>query len=262
MLSEIEVNTMLADAIVERIESMESVMLECDQVEIPVKSSSSNKMYTRQITIPKGTLLTGRVHLFDYVDIMLAGDITIATPEGAKRFTGHNVFEGKAGRKRAGYAHEDTYWVTVHNTEITDDDEFYTLLTASTMQDYNDRKDYLALLDDYGFKQEDIDVVVKDESDMFYKDDIPVYIDNSDLHGIGLFSKKQFKANEYICKSAIDNQRTIAGRYSNHSVNPNAEMVLDGKDFILKAIKPIYENQEITTNYRNTLSLRGEICQQ
>ena len=144
-LSEIEVNTLLCDALVERIEQMESAMLQCEQVEIPVKSFSLNGMYAREILIPKGTLLTGRVHLFDYVDIMLSGDITVATAEGAKRFTGDNVFQGVAGRKRAGYAHEDTRWITVHNTEITDDDDFYHVLTTQTVSDYEAIKEHLLL---------------------------------------------------------------------------------------------------------------------
>ena len=138
-LTEMQVKELLADAIIERIEAMEVIMSELPQVEIPVKSSNTNGMYCREITIPKGTLLTGRVHLFDYVDIMLSGDITVATADGAKRFSGANVFDGKAGRKRAGYAHEDTRWVTVHKTDVQDGDVFYNTLTVRNMKDYNNR---------------------------------------------------------------------------------------------------------------------------
>lgn len=136
-LTEIQVNELLADAMVERIEAMELAMAECEQVDIPVKNNHANGMYTREITIPRGTLLTGRVHLFDYVDIMLSGDITVATAEGAKRFTGANVLDGKAGRKRAGYAHEDTRWITVHKTDIQDGNVFYNTLTVENMAQYN-----------------------------------------------------------------------------------------------------------------------------
>jgi len=257
-----EINSLLSNSVVDRIEAMESAMIQCEQVEIQVKSFSLNGMYAREILIPKGTLLTGRVHLFDYVDIMLSGDITVATDEGAKRFTGDNVFQGVAGRKRAGYAHEDTRWITVHNTEITDDDDFYNVLTAQTVSDYNDRKDYLSLLGDYGFKQDDIDEVVQNELDMIDVDDIPVYVNESLLNGKGLFSRKSFIGGEYICNSSIGGHRTIAGRYSNHSIKPNAEMIFNGKDWLLMALEYIDDNQEITTNYRNTLSIRGAICQQ
>jgi hypothetical protein len=106
------------------------------QVEIPVESLFVNGMYARKILIPRDTILTGRVHLSDYVDIMLSGDITVATPEGVKRFTGFNIFEGKKGRKRAGYAHEDTHWVTVHRTEIKDPEECVNSMTVCNMTKY------------------------------------------------------------------------------------------------------------------------------
>jgi hypothetical protein len=136
-LTECQVNELLAGAMVEQIEAMEELMLEQEQVSIPAISNNINGMYTRQIMIPRDTVLTGRVHLFDYVDIMLSGDITVSTPEGTHRYTGFNVFHGKAGRKRAGYAHEDTHWITVHNTEVSDGDEFMKTLTVQTMKDFN-----------------------------------------------------------------------------------------------------------------------------
>ena len=135
-LSQADIDKLLGDVIVDRIEEMEAHMLQCEQIEIPVQSNNINGMYTREITIPKGSLITGAVHLFDYVDIMLSGDITVSTADGPKRFTGPNVLSGKAGRKRAGYAHEDTKWVTVHKTDIADGDEFVKLLTVPTMKEY------------------------------------------------------------------------------------------------------------------------------
>lgn len=133
----LKIEAYLMDHIGEKIEHMEDSLLEMPQVEIPVESLFVNGMYARKILIPKDTILTGRVHLAGYVDIMLSGDITVATPEGAKRFTGFNIFEGKQGRKRAGYAHEDTHWVTVHRTEIKDPDEFVSAMTVFNMTKYN-----------------------------------------------------------------------------------------------------------------------------
>ena len=135
-LTEQQVNDFLADQVNKEIEILEAEMLKHDQVEIPVKHRFVNGMYAREITIPKGTMLTGRVHKFGYIDIMLSGDITVATPDGVKRFTGINIFEGFAGRKRAGYAHEDTRWVTVHNTDETDSDRIEDHLTVMSMAEF------------------------------------------------------------------------------------------------------------------------------
>jgi len=133
----LKIESFLMEHIGEKLEAIESHLMEMPQVNIPVDSLFVNGMYARKILIPKDTILTGRVHLADYVDIMLSGDITVATPEGVKRFSGFNIFEGKQGRKRAGYAHEDTHWVTVHRTEIKDPDEFVSSMTVFNMTQYN-----------------------------------------------------------------------------------------------------------------------------
>lgn len=136
MLTTDQAHELLADCVNERIELVESAMLELDQVEIPVKESYANGMYTRQIMIPRGTLLTGRVHMFPYVDIMLAGDIEVATPDGIKHMTGWNVLQGFAGRKRIGYAWEDTYWATVHRTDQFEPGAMEELLTFPRVGDW------------------------------------------------------------------------------------------------------------------------------
>lgn len=135
-LSAEQIHSLLAEQVNERIEAMETEMLQHEQVEIPIEHRFVNGMYAREITIPAGTLLTGRVHKFGYVDIMLSGDITVATPDGVKRLTGSNVMEGIPGRKRAGYAHEDTRWITVHRTEETDSEGIEDVLTVMTIAEY------------------------------------------------------------------------------------------------------------------------------
>ena len=136
VLSEEAVNELLSGKVNEKIEAMEAELLTLDQVEMPVEHRFINGMYAREITIPKGTLLTGAVHKFDYVDIMLSGDIAVATPDGVKRFQGVNIMDGKAGRKRAGFAYEDTRWISVHKTDASDPDTIVDILTVRTMAEF------------------------------------------------------------------------------------------------------------------------------
>lgn len=120
----------------EKLSELESAMLQKDQVEIPVNHRFSGGIYARELTIPKGTLLTGRIHKFDHFDIMLSGDITVSTDSGeVKRLTGLNIMEGKAGKKRAGYAHEDTHWITFHSAEERDPQEMYEFLTCESFEE-------------------------------------------------------------------------------------------------------------------------------
>ena len=106
------------------------------QVDIPVKSTMHGGMYAREITIPKGTFLTGAIYKFDHLDIMISGDITVTTDDGErKRFTGYNFFEGLSGKKRAGYAHEDTTWIGIHPVVGDDPEEVQKFLTVETFEE-------------------------------------------------------------------------------------------------------------------------------
>lgn len=118
------------------IERMESEMLKHEQVNMPVNHLFVNGMYVRHILIPAGVILTGRVHKQGYVDIMLKGRIVVATPDGINEMSGYNILEGKPGRKRAGFAIEDTHWVTVHRTDETDPDGIEDKLTVMTVKEY------------------------------------------------------------------------------------------------------------------------------
>jgi sRNA-binding regulator protein Hfq len=116
--------------------NLEITMLREEQVEIPVKHAFSGGMYSREIVIPKGTLLTGRIHKFDHFDVMISGDISVSTDnEEPKRLTGYHSFEGKAGKKRVGYAHEDTHWITFHSSPENNPDDMYHFLTCSTFEE-------------------------------------------------------------------------------------------------------------------------------
>ena len=84
-------------------------------------------LYCRALTIKAGTFMTGRIHLKPYIDVFISGDVTVksflndGTLEDSERINSFRFFEGKAGRKRVLYAHEDTLWVTVDPTEYRGD---------------------------------------------------------------------------------------------------------------------------------------------
>lgn len=115
---------------------LETLMLNQKQVEIPQTHRFSGGIYAREITIPKGTLLTGRIHKFDHFDMMISGDILVSTDTGEhKRLTGLNIMEGKAGKKRAGYALEDTHWITFHSVEERNPEKMYEYITCGTFKE-------------------------------------------------------------------------------------------------------------------------------
>jgi len=263
-----KIESFLMDHIGEKIEQMEEVLLEMPQVDIPVENLFVNGMYARKIMIPRDTILTGRVHLADYVDIMLSGDITVATPDGVKRFTGFNIFEGKQGRKRAGYAHEDTHWVTVHRTEIKDPDEYVNAMTVFNMTAYKkiekDRAGYESFISGMGMSEDEVQVQVQNTEDFESFNSENYYLSPSPIHGIGFFAGQRFEIGSEILIARIDDKRTEAGRFVNHSESPNAEMRYVGANIYLFALKEINKGEEITTSYKATVEKLsgGEICHQ
>lgn len=73
--------------------------------------------YAREMLIPKGTVIIGKIHRHQHLNFILKGQVSVATEFGKKYFTAPCVFVSEVGLKRAVYAEEDTIWVTVHLTE-------------------------------------------------------------------------------------------------------------------------------------------------
>lgn len=272
MLSAEQVNTVLSGQVNDNIERLEQYTKEMAQVDVPVKDYFIDGMYAREIFIPKGTLLTGRVYKSAYIDIMISGDITVATPDGTKRVQGYHVMDGQPGRKRAGYAHEDTRWITIHRTQHKDPSDIIEQLSFFSMSQYRDyqnkvdNEDYQALLEQTGVTEEQVQEQVNTDDMIELPEQYAplVYVDQSSKSGNGLFANYNFNAGDHIIPARIAGYRTIGGRYSNHSLAPNAQMMLlDNGDVALVAIKPIIIGEEITTNYRDTLrNVWGQPCQE
>jgi hypothetical protein len=106
----------------EKIIRLEQEILRMPQVETPTRHHFAPGLYAREMFIPAGTVLTGDVHKTEHMALFV-GDITVWTDEGMKRITGHHTFISKAGAKRVGYAHADTWCTGFFVTTETDIDK-------------------------------------------------------------------------------------------------------------------------------------------
>jgi hypothetical protein len=80
-------------------------------------------IYVRQLTIPAGTVLTGKIHRYEIMNILVSGTIKVTTDDGVEEVSGPLIFNSKAGSKKAGFALTDVVWLNVHPTELTDLEE-------------------------------------------------------------------------------------------------------------------------------------------
>ena len=138
-------NAMSGDMI-EKLFVIEAVLLQMPQVEIPLRHCFGNKVYVREMTAPKGSILIGKMHKYKQVNIVVKGDISVLTEDGWKRMKSGEMFESPAGIKRAGFTHEDTVWTTICGTEETDPDKALDELTIGSYQEFLQHKGDLLCL--------------------------------------------------------------------------------------------------------------------
>lgn len=119
----------------DKINRLEAHMLAQPQVEIPPVHHFADGIYAREITIPAGTLLTGKIHKTEHLNIVSKGRIVVWTEDGMKEVCAPFTMVSRPGTKRVGYALEDTVWTTIHATEERDLDALETQLIAATHDD-------------------------------------------------------------------------------------------------------------------------------
>ena len=114
-MSEIAASAAMVDAV----RRLEELNIQLPQVDFQTQMIAHGRMGVRWIFIPKGCTLTGTVTNIDNVCVVV-GDISVTTEDGVKRLEGFNVLPAIKGQKRAGFAHEDTWWLTAWHTDATD----------------------------------------------------------------------------------------------------------------------------------------------
>jgi len=104
----------------EGILELEKEMAEYPQLDLPVKHHFSKDLYGRELLIPAGSLVVGKIHKHQSLNILASGTISLLTEEGTKEVSAPYVVVSKPGIKRVGYAHTDCVWITAHATQETD----------------------------------------------------------------------------------------------------------------------------------------------
>ena len=101
----------------EAIMAMESYLRQFKQGDFPLKHHFAEHSYGREIFIPKGSYIVGKIHRHSHLNVISMGDVTVITEFGFKRMKAPMTFVSEPGTKRALYAHEDTIWTTIHVTD-------------------------------------------------------------------------------------------------------------------------------------------------
>lgn len=112
-------------------------------VEIPVTHHFANRgtedgAYAREIAIPKWSMVTGKIHKTEQINVLLEGVIHVSTENGIERMVGPRVLVSPAGTKRIAITETDVRWLTFHATRETDLEKIEEHFIAQTEQEYLD----------------------------------------------------------------------------------------------------------------------------
>lgn len=93
--------------------------------------------YVREMVIPAGTCVIGRVHKTDCINILLEGEIVIVDNDGnRKEMKSPQVFIAKAGHQKAGFAIKDTRWLNCFSCKEEQLSDVVNHFTVETEEDY------------------------------------------------------------------------------------------------------------------------------
>lgn len=263
----------------EKVQTLEKHFLNEKQADCPVTHIFAPNIYIRQVAIPAGTFSIGHYQTTEHLNIMLKGRVTMVNEDGShSELVAPQTFVAKPGRK-IGYIHEDMVWQNVYSTNETDVEKLEAMFLHKsitwqehqksqelllTLDHSSDVADYYLAIAEYGFDHETVRKQTENLEDQIPMPfgDYKIMIADSKIDGKGIFATGNIAEGEVIAPARIDGKRTPVGRYTNHSKNINAIMVLrDNGNIDLVAKKAITGcqggnlGQEITIDYRQAISL-------
>lgn len=92
--------------------------------------------YGREIHIPAGMLVVGKIHKHAHVNILSQGQVLVYTEYGPESFRAPRTWVSEPGTKRVVYAVSDVVWTTIHVTNETDLEAIEDVVIAKSYEDY------------------------------------------------------------------------------------------------------------------------------
>jgi len=100
----------------EKIDHLERLMLDSDSlIDFPVIHKFTPGLYSREIFMPKGSMLTSKVHKTEHPFVVLTGVCVVTTPDGEPKVfaAGHSGIT-QPNTRRVLYIEDDCRWITFH----------------------------------------------------------------------------------------------------------------------------------------------------
>ena len=104
----------------------------------PIDENYGCCAYAREILLPKGSVVIGKIHKHSHLNIISKGKVSVMTEFGKKYFEAPCTFLSEVGLKRAVYAEEDTIWTTIHLTKHRGEENLDKMEDEIVAKDYSE----------------------------------------------------------------------------------------------------------------------------
>lgn len=121
---------MLADAV-------DTIEIDDHNESCPVTHHFAPGMYAREIFMPKGHVIVGKIHKHAHLSMLTKGEVSVLTERGVEHLKAPLTFTSYPGAKRVVYMHEDTVWTTFHPTDETDLEKIEDHVIAKSFEEFD-----------------------------------------------------------------------------------------------------------------------------
>jgi len=119
----------------DRIGEIEAIAKTLPQLEIEVRHHFSKGVYAREMRVPQGAVVIGKIHRFENFNILSQGKVTVVSIDGRMTVEAPFHFVASPGAKRVFFAHTDAVWTVMHGTDEKDLEKIEEIFIAKDYQD-------------------------------------------------------------------------------------------------------------------------------
>ena len=124
----------------------------------------------------------------------------------------------------------------------------------------NARDDFSRFLDEVELTDSEVWILTSRTDDRIPMPEVVklVHVKPSLIHGLGLFAVESVSIGQLLAPMHINGLRTPAGRFTNHSNEPNCIAVPKDDNLYLVAARNLEQGEELLLNYRQPMAALGE----
>jgi len=96
-----------------KLDIIDKGFLEMPQLEIPIVELKTPTLYYREMQMPAGSIVTGKIYKRDHLCVLLKGTVKIWRDSGTFTMEAPVTFEGYIGARRLFYAETDVHFAII-----------------------------------------------------------------------------------------------------------------------------------------------------